>query len=141
MLAGPPPAPRALDATIARPLEAIILRAMAREPGARYAGAAAMADDLQRWLEGRPVAAYGDGVLEKLARWTRKHRRIVVPTGIALTVGLVAAGVALERARTNLAMATRNRAQALHEERGGHAWHAAADVVETPTAAKELAYD
>src|SRR5207244_4293867 len=52
------PRPRALDPTIPRELEAICLRAMAREPGGRYPSASALADDLQAFLERRPVGAY-----------------------------------------------------------------------------------
>ena len=49
----PPPAPRNFEATIPRDLEVICLKCLAKEPSARYRSAAALAEDLERWLEGR----------------------------------------------------------------------------------------
>ena len=51
-----PRPPRQLDDTIPRDLETICLKAMAKEPADRYAGAAALAGDLRRWLRGRAGA-------------------------------------------------------------------------------------
>jgi len=47
------PAPPGVDA----PLDAILLTCLAKDPARRYATAEALADDLTRWLEGRPVVA------------------------------------------------------------------------------------
>ncbi len=52
-----PAAPRRLDRRIAPDLETIVRKAMAKEPLARYATAAAMAEDLRRFLAGEPVLA------------------------------------------------------------------------------------
>ncbi|HKB41737.1 MAG TPA: serine/threonine-protein kinase [Gemmataceae bacterium] len=52
-----PPRPRELRPTLDRGLEAILLRCLEREPTRRYATAGALADDLGRWLRGRPVRA------------------------------------------------------------------------------------
>ena len=49
-----PPPPRKLDRHIPRDLETIVLKAMAKEPGRRYATATAMAEDLRRFLR-RPA--------------------------------------------------------------------------------------
>ena len=71
-------------------LEAVAARAMA--PQGRYADVAAVAEDVQAWLDGRPLASlsYGRGAL--IAKWMRRNRRIV--QAIAVTVaaaGLVGA--------------------------------------------------
>ncbi|HET8645118.1 MAG TPA: serine/threonine-protein kinase, partial [Vicinamibacteria bacterium] len=52
-----PARPRALDARIPRDLETVVLKAMAREPKDRYQSAQELADDLGRFLGGRPILA------------------------------------------------------------------------------------
>jgi serine/threonine-protein kinase len=52
-----PPAPRSLNPAVPPAFEAIILQAMAKEPGERYAGAEELRADLLRYRQGRPVAA------------------------------------------------------------------------------------
>jgi len=49
--------PRKLDPAIPRDLETIVLKATAREPGGRYKTAGALAEDLNRFLEDRPILA------------------------------------------------------------------------------------
>ncbi len=68
-----PARPRRLDPRIPRDLETIVLKAMAKEPARRYATAAALADDLRRFLDGRPVAARPIGALGQTWRWARRH--------------------------------------------------------------------
>ena len=53
----PPSPPRRFDRHIPRDLETIVLKALAKEPGQRYADAEAMAEDLRRVVEDRPVLA------------------------------------------------------------------------------------
>src|SRR5262249_46916596 len=52
-----PVPPRKIDRKIPRDLETIVLKAMAKEPSARYPGAEAMAEDLRRFLADRPILA------------------------------------------------------------------------------------
>jgi WD40 repeat protein len=52
-----PPRPRKLNRAIPRDLETIVLKATAREPGHRYASARALADDLRRFGDDRPILA------------------------------------------------------------------------------------
>ncbi len=52
-----PRRPRVIDRAIPRDLETIVLKAMAKDPGARYATAGALAEDLGRFLDGRPIRA------------------------------------------------------------------------------------
>jgi serine/threonine protein kinase len=56
-------APRELDPELPRPLEAICLKALALEPEWRYPGAAELAADLGRFLEGERVSAYPEGLV------------------------------------------------------------------------------
>lgn len=68
----PPAALRAKRPDIPRDLEVIVLKAMSREPTQRYASAAALADDLQRWLDGLPILARPLGIVGRLANWARR---------------------------------------------------------------------
>ncbi|MBX3463198.1 MAG: serine/threonine protein kinase [Planctomycetes bacterium] len=56
---------------VAKDLETIVHKAMAPDPRHRYPSAAAFADDLQAFLEGRPVAARPLSRLHRLQRWVR----------------------------------------------------------------------
>jgi eukaryotic-like serine/threonine-protein kinase len=67
-------APRSIDQTIPRPLEAICLKAMATDPAGRYVSARALATDVTRWLDDEPVSADREPLSERVARWTRRHR-------------------------------------------------------------------
>lgn len=58
---------------IDRDLETILERCLEREPALRYPSAAALADDLQRWGEGRPIAARPVLPSTRLWRWTRRN--------------------------------------------------------------------
>jgi eukaryotic-like serine/threonine-protein kinase len=61
---------------IPRDLDTIIRKAIAREPARRYATAAALADDLRRFLESRPIAARPVGAAERLWRWCRRNPKV-----------------------------------------------------------------
>jgi hypothetical protein len=73
-------------------LDAIVRRATAAHPDDRYATAAALADDLRRWLEGRAVAARLLGPSERALRWVRRHRiaaSLAAVAAVALVTVLV----------------------------------------------------
>ncbi len=87
-----PRAPRWLDAAIPADLETVCLKAMAREPGRRYARAADLAADLSRYLRGEPVLARPVGRLGTL--WRRWRRRPLLSGLVASLVLAVVAGTA-----------------------------------------------
>ncbi len=86
-----PPPPRSISAHIPRDLEACCLKALEKEPAARYASLQALADDLKRWLEGRPLAVRPIGPLERLARWRRKNKLVAALTGVLAALFVAAA--------------------------------------------------
>jgi eukaryotic-like serine/threonine-protein kinase len=102
VLAGDFPPPRAVDRSIPAPLQAICLKAMARDAPARYGSVRALAQDLEQWLADAPVAAYPEGRLERLGRWVRQHRTWAY-AGAAAVMGIAfvasAAVVVTEAAR------------------------------------------
>jgi serine/threonine protein kinase/Flp pilus assembly protein TadD len=60
---------RAVDPTIPRDLETVVRKAIEREPERRYADAATFAEDLRRFVEGRPIRARRTSPLEHAWRW------------------------------------------------------------------------
>lgn len=61
-----------------RALDAIMSCAAATQPSQRYSGAAALADDVRRWMDGQAVHAYHESTLEKCARMYRQHQTAVL---------------------------------------------------------------
>jgi WD40 repeat protein/serine/threonine protein kinase/tetratricopeptide (TPR) repeat protein len=74
-------------------LETIIAKASARDPVGRYATAAALAEDLKRFVEDRPIQARRTSAAERLVRWCRRNKVLAVTIGLA-TGSLVAAVIA-----------------------------------------------
>jgi serine/threonine protein kinase len=71
--AGPPKPAGELAPKAPVELAAIAGKAMAREPGDRYASAGELAEDLHRYLEGHVVGAHGTGPLIELRMWIRRN--------------------------------------------------------------------
>jgi len=69
-----PERPRRLNRELARPLEAICLKALATEPEARYASVEDLGSDVSRFLAGLPVEAYPEGPLERAHRIVSRYR-------------------------------------------------------------------
>src|SRR5437899_10942299 len=65
----PAPKLRALEPTLDRDLETICARCLEREPNARYRSAGDQAEDLERWLEGRPIIARPVSPVVRTWRW------------------------------------------------------------------------
>lgn len=119
-----PVAPRRLDERLSPDLEAVILCALEKDPRRRYPSALALAEDLERWLDGEHVAARPPSWLRRAVRGMARNRALALASGVALTALLVAVATAMwtavaERARRGRdAMAlVREGSHALDEER------------------------
>jgi serine/threonine protein kinase len=81
-----PRTPRRLAPAIPKDLETIVLKAMSKEPQGRYATAQDLADDLQRFLEDKPIIARQPGLGQRIARWARRHKAVVVCAAVVFVV-------------------------------------------------------
>jgi serine/threonine protein kinase len=83
--------PRRVDSTIPRDLETIVLKAMDKEPGRRYATAQDLGEDMRRFLEDRTIRARRPTPAERAAKWARRHRAVL---GAIAAVAFLASAIA-----------------------------------------------
>ncbi len=104
-----PTPPRILNPRVDRDLDTICLKCLEKEPKARYASAEALADDLESWQSGKPIAARPVGPLVKGWRWARRNRSLAGLAGlvatllIAGTIGLAVMTAVLSRKNAEIA--------------------------------------
>ncbi|QEH35258.1 Serine/threonine-protein kinase PknB [Aquisphaera giovannonii] len=115
-------APRSIARHLDDDLDMVVLHALQKEPGHRYGTAGPLADDIDRFLRGRPVTAVPEGRLARLKRLARRHPAAVVLGGLgtlAVLLGLAAALVALarsQRAQGRSETSYRTARQAIEEQ-------------------------
>jgi WD40 repeat protein/serine/threonine protein kinase/tetratricopeptide (TPR) repeat protein len=90
-----PRRPRKLDADIPRDLETIVLKAIAKDPSARYATARALAEDLRRFLGDRPIQARRASLRERSWRWCRRNPVLAMTAGLAAAALAAVAGLSI----------------------------------------------
>jgi serine/threonine protein kinase len=79
-----PPLPRSLVPSVPAELETILLKALRKEPGERYATAQDLADDLGRFLDNRPILARRPTLADHLRKWARRHPSAVAAGALVL---------------------------------------------------------
>ena len=104
-----PPTPRSVREDLPRDLETICLKAIAKDPAARYPNCGALAEDLRRWLADESITARRVSVAERAARWARHNRSIA--SLIMLVVFAVVAGLVGTSAMWGRAEILRARAE------------------------------
>jgi tetratricopeptide (TPR) repeat protein len=92
--------PRQLNPAVPPALDAICLKAMARDPQERYESALALAQDVGNWLDDIPTTAWPEPFAVRTRRWMSKHRAVVVGLAAALAMFVILAGVWTVRERT-----------------------------------------
>jgi len=103
------PPPRRLERSIPRTLEAITLKAMARNPAERYSTARALADDIERWMADEPTTARRERFDERARRWMRRRRTAVTAAIAGLLAGLAGlCAVVAVQSRANAALFSAN---------------------------------
>ncbi len=101
-----PPSPRKLNARVPRDLETICLKCLEKDPKRRYAAATELANELRRFLDGKPILARPIGRAARIVRWCK--RQPIVASLIAAVVLSMSGGMGLA---TYFALAERDHAQ------------------------------
>jgi WD40 repeat protein len=106
-----PVPPRRLVASVPRDLETVALKCLAKEPHKRYPSALALAEDLRRFQEERPILARPTSTAERVWKWVRRRPAVAA---LLATVVVVAAlgflGVVWQLRKTGAALAESQRA-------------------------------
>ncbi|HUJ61215.1 MAG TPA: protein kinase [Kofleriaceae bacterium] len=110
VLAGPPPGIREREPGVPRDLAAIVGKAMARDPAARYRDAGELVADLTRFETGQLVAARHYTAWQRAARFVRRHKLVLASAAVLAAVGAVSV-VRISAAR-DVAVAARADAEA-----------------------------
>jgi tRNA A-37 threonylcarbamoyl transferase component Bud32 len=110
----PPPPSAAFPARLAPSelkgdLDTIVMRALRKEPERRYPSVQALAEDVQRHLDGLPVRARPDTVRYRAAKFVGRNRGLVAAT--ALVVLALAGGLMATLSQARIAEANRQRAE------------------------------
>ena len=85
----PAPKLRSLVPTLDRDLETICAKCLECDPTARYRSAGALAEDLERWLDGRSIIARPVSLPVCLWRWSRRNRLTAALIALSLALGIV----------------------------------------------------
>jgi len=97
-------------------LDTICGKALQKDPARRYDSAAAMADDLRRYLDGLPVQAAPDSAAYRASRFVRRHRVSVTIASLAAAGLIVAAATTAWQARVAAHERDRARIEAAQSE-------------------------
>jgi tetratricopeptide (TPR) repeat protein len=92
-----PSNPRKFNRALPQELETVVLKAMAKNPSERYETAQDLADDLERFLDDRPIRAQRPSLGQRARKWARRHRALVRATMALVLVLVLVGGVLLWR--------------------------------------------
>ncbi len=90
-----PPPPRKIVGHLPRDLETIVMKCLEKDPDRRYDSARALADDLQRYLNGEPILARPAGTIHRLIKKAKKHRNVAAIVALSAFVTLILGGIGL----------------------------------------------
>jgi serine/threonine-protein kinase len=92
--------PEKLRRTLRGDLDTIVSKALKKDPAERYASVTALADDLLRWLEHKPIAARPDTLLYSASKFVRRNRIAVALAALAFAATIAGVAGTLIQART-----------------------------------------
>jgi serine/threonine-protein kinase len=93
-----PEPPRRGNPKVDRDLETICLKCLAKEAPRRYASALALAEDIERFLGGKPIQARPVGVWERGIKWVRRRPLAVAVGGLVLAMLLLGGAILVREA-------------------------------------------
>ncbi len=91
----PPERPGLVNRRVGRDLETVCLKCLEKDPRRRYDSAAALANDLERWLLGESVLARPVSRIEALARWCRRNPVVAGLAGVSAAALVAVAGISV----------------------------------------------
>ncbi len=97
-------------------LVTIVGKALARAPADRYLDGGGVAEELRRFLGGQLVASHRYGARQRVTRWLRRHRALVVAVAAGTAIAVVVGATSLQRVLT--AQASTQVALDAERERG-----------------------
>jgi tetratricopeptide (TPR) repeat protein len=115
VLSGEPVSVTRLQPKVPRDLETICLKCLEKEPRKRYASAAALAEDLRRFLTGESIGARPAGFAERFGRWSRRNPSVTALAACLLLVTIAAFAIVTwqwRRAEANFEQSNENFRQA-----------------------------
>jgi WD40 repeat protein/serine/threonine protein kinase len=112
-----PRRPRQLNRAIPQELETIVLKALEKNPAERYATAKEMADDLERFLKDEPIRAKQPSLVQRVRKWSRRHRPVVASAIIAFVAVVAIAIAALGISLAKISVAYTDMSAALDREK------------------------
>ncbi|WP_020465699.1 protein kinase domain-containing protein [Singulisphaera acidiphila] len=89
VLSREPIAPRRLQPAVPRDLETICLKCLQKEPRRRYASAAQLAEDLERYLDGRAIMARPTGWVDRCWKWSRRRPAVALLSAATVAVTIL----------------------------------------------------
>ena len=109
-----PPAPRCVNPLVPADLETIVQKAISKPRESRYQTAGELAEDLRRYLDGRPTMARRPTLLDRFGRWSHRHANLLAAVAAVLLVALLgvvisATLIARQRQQTVAALQTSER--------------------------------
>src|SRR5262249_13215613 len=110
-----PPSPSSINSAVPLELAVICLKCLEKEPARRYPSAAAVGNDLERWLRREPISAHAATPAERLGKWVRrKPAHAALAATVVIAVASLVTGLLVYNRRISLAhQATQAANQAL----------------------------
>ena len=93
-----PVSPRLLSPQLDRDLETITLKCLEKDPNRRYADAAKLVADLERWLAGEPIQARRITWMERSWRWCKRKPAMAGMVSVSMVAAVVLVVGGLSRA-------------------------------------------
>lgn len=115
-----PPRPSALVPGLDRDLEAVCLRCLEKDPARRYDSAAALAEDLERWLRHEPLSIRPLSARERAVKWVRRRPVVAALVGICVLIFVSGAAGTLWQGRRAIQAARLARTNELAARRNAY---------------------
>ena len=104
-----PDSPKKFNSEVPADLETICLKCLEKDPRRRYASAHALADDLNNWLNSRPISARRVGTAERTWLWCKRRPAVAALAASAVLFAVVgAASVIAVQTTANRLLAKKN---------------------------------